>query len=111
MDASNIIYLVKCIPRLLFFSSKIGCYRDSGGGGDPNSARDGVEPPLGDEEPSLEGERERLFPLLSFIGVKYLSAKGRRLRPTNSRYDRFLLAASGWGTIYPISDKGLTTTG
>jgi hypothetical protein len=40
---------------------------DLGGGGDPDSTDGGVEPPLDDEEPSLEGEQERLVPLLSFI--------------------------------------------
>jgi hypothetical protein len=43
---------------------------DLGGGGDPDNADDGVELPLGEEEPSLGGERERLVPLLSFIVVK-----------------------------------------
>jgi hypothetical protein len=43
---------------------------DPGGGGDPDSASGGVEPPLGKEEPSLEGERERLVSLLSFIMAK-----------------------------------------
>jgi hypothetical protein len=36
-----------------------------GGGGDPDSTDGGVEPPLGEEEPSLDGERECLVPLLT----------------------------------------------
>jgi hypothetical protein len=43
---------------------------DPSGGGDPDSAGGGVKPPLGDEEPSLEGERDRLVPLLSSIVAK-----------------------------------------
>jgi hypothetical protein len=43
---------------------------DPGGGGDPDSAGGGIEPPLSEEEPSLEGERERLFPFLSSIVAK-----------------------------------------
>jgi hypothetical protein len=43
---------------------------DPGGGGDLDGASGGVETLLGDEEPSLEGEREHLVPLLSFIVVK-----------------------------------------
>jgi hypothetical protein len=35
---------------------------DPGGGGDPDGIGGRVEPPLGDEEPSLEGEREHLVP-------------------------------------------------
>jgi hypothetical protein len=41
--------------------------KDPGGGGDPDGADGGVEPPLGEEEPSLEGEQARLVPLLSSI--------------------------------------------
>jgi hypothetical protein len=40
---------------------------DAGGGGDPNDIGGGVEPPLSEEEPSLEGEGARLVPLLSSI--------------------------------------------
>jgi hypothetical protein len=40
---------------------------DPGGGGDLESVDGGIELPLGEEEPSLEGEPERLVPLLSFI--------------------------------------------
>jgi hypothetical protein len=36
---------------------------DPGGGGDPDGTGGGVEPSLGEEEPSLEGERARLVPL------------------------------------------------
>jgi hypothetical protein len=43
---------------------------NSGGGGDPDNAGGGVEPPLDEEEPSLDGEREFLVPLLSTIVVK-----------------------------------------
>jgi hypothetical protein len=43
---------------------------DPGGGEDPNGAGDGVEPQLGNEDPSLEGERERLVPLLCSIMAK-----------------------------------------
>jgi hypothetical protein len=35
---------------------------DPGGGEDPDGADDGVEPPLDNEDPSLEGEREHLVP-------------------------------------------------
>jgi hypothetical protein len=49
--------------------------RDPGGGGDPDSVSGGVEPPLGEEESSLDGERERLVHLLSFIVAK---RRGRR---------------------------------
>jgi hypothetical protein len=38
---------------------------DPCGGGDPDSVSGGVEPPLNDEEPSLDGERECLVPLMS----------------------------------------------
>jgi hypothetical protein len=42
---------------------------DPSGGGDPDGTNGGVEPPLGEEEPSLEGERARLVPLFySIIG-------------------------------------------
>jgi hypothetical protein len=44
--------------------------RDPGGSEDPDDADGGVEPLLSDEEPSLEGERERLVPLLSSIVAK-----------------------------------------
>jgi hypothetical protein len=40
---------------------------DPSGGGDPDGVSGGIEPPLGEEEPSLEGERARLMPLLSSI--------------------------------------------
>jgi hypothetical protein len=40
---------------------------DPGGGGDPDSIDSGVEPPLSDVEPSLEGEQERLVLLLFSI--------------------------------------------
>jgi hypothetical protein len=40
---------------------------DSGGGGDPSDAGGGVLVSLGDGLPSLEGEREGLVTLLSFI--------------------------------------------
>jgi hypothetical protein len=43
---------------------------DLGGGGDLDDAGGGVEPPLGDEELSLQGERECLVPLLSSIMAK-----------------------------------------
>jgi hypothetical protein len=43
---------------------------DPGGGGDPDGAGGGVEPLLSDEEPSLEGEWERLVPLLFSIMAK-----------------------------------------
>jgi hypothetical protein len=51
---------------------------DPSGGGDPDIAS-GVEPPLSDEESSLEGERERLVPLLSSIVAK---RRGREENPT-----------------------------
>jgi hypothetical protein len=40
------------------------------GGEDLDGAGEGVEPPLGDEEPSLEGEQEHLVPLLFSIVAK-----------------------------------------
>jgi hypothetical protein len=40
---------------------------DPCGGGDPDGAGGGGEPPLGEKESSLEGERARLVPLLSSI--------------------------------------------
>jgi hypothetical protein len=40
---------------------------DPGGGGDQDGTGGGDEPPLSEEEPSLEGERTRLVPLLSSI--------------------------------------------
>jgi hypothetical protein len=43
---------------------------DSGGGGDPDNTDGGIEPPLDEEDPSLDGERERFVPLLSSIVVK-----------------------------------------
>jgi hypothetical protein len=43
---------------------------DPDGGGDPDSASGGIEPPLDEEEPSLEGEQERLVPLLCSIVTK-----------------------------------------
>jgi hypothetical protein len=51
---------------------------DPSGGGDPDNTGGGVEPPLGDEEPSLEGERERLVSLLSSIVAK---RRGREENP------------------------------
>jgi hypothetical protein len=51
---------------------------DSGGGGDLDNASGGVEPPLDEEEPSLDGERERLVALLSSIVVK---RRGREEKP------------------------------
>jgi hypothetical protein len=50
-----------------------------GGDGDPDSVDGGVETPLHEEEPSLEGERERLVPLLSPIVTK------RRRREENPK--------------------------
>jgi hypothetical protein len=55
---------------------------DPNGGGDPDSAGGGVEPPLGEEEPSFEGEREHLVHLLSFIVAK------RRWREENPKQRR-----------------------
>jgi hypothetical protein len=52
---------------------------DPGGGGEPDGIGDGVEALLDDEEPSLEGERGRLVPLLSSIVVK------RRMREENPK--------------------------
>jgi hypothetical protein len=49
-----------------------------GGGGDPDNTGGGVEPPLGEEEPSLEGDREHLVPLLSSIVAK---RRGREENP------------------------------
>jgi hypothetical protein len=43
---------------------------DPGGGGDPDDTGGGVEPSLDDEKPSLEGQRERIVPLLSSIVAK-----------------------------------------
>jgi hypothetical protein len=43
---------------------------EPGGSEDPDGASGGVEPPLSDEEPSVEGERECLVPLLSSIVAK-----------------------------------------
>jgi hypothetical protein len=43
---------------------------DPGGSEDPDNAGGGVKTLLGTEEPSLEGERGRLVPLLSSIVVK-----------------------------------------
>jgi hypothetical protein len=40
---------------------------DAGGDGDPDGVSGGIEPPLGEEEPSLEGERACLVPLLCSI--------------------------------------------
>jgi hypothetical protein len=40
---------------------------DTSGGGDPDGTDKGVLVSVGDGLPSLEGERERLVPLLSFI--------------------------------------------
>jgi hypothetical protein len=54
---------------------------DPGGDGDPDSTGGGVKPPLDDEEPSLEGERERLVPLLSSIVAK------RRRREENRKQE------------------------
>jgi hypothetical protein len=51
---------------------------DPGGGGDPDSADGGVELPLDEEKPSLEGERECLVPLLSSIVPK---RRGREENP------------------------------
>jgi hypothetical protein len=52
------------------------------GGGDPNSTDEGVEPPLGEEGPSLDGERECLVPLLSSIVAK---RRGREENPKQRR--------------------------
>jgi hypothetical protein len=41
---------------------------DPDGGGDPDGVGDGVLTSLGRGLPSVEGERSRLMPLLSFIG-------------------------------------------
>jgi hypothetical protein len=57
-------------------------HRDPGGGGDPDSADGGIEPSLGEEEPSLEGEREHLVPLLSSIVAK---RRGRKENPKQRR--------------------------
>jgi hypothetical protein len=43
---------------------------DSVGSGDPDRVDDSVETLLGAEEPSFEGEQERLVPLLSSIVIK-----------------------------------------
>jgi hypothetical protein len=47
--------------------------------GNPDSAGGGVKPPLDEEEPSLEGERELLIPLVSSIVAK------RRRREENHK--------------------------
>jgi hypothetical protein len=54
---------------------------DPDGSEDPDGASGGVEPPLGVEEPSLEGERERLVSLLSTIVAK------RRRREENPKQE------------------------
>jgi hypothetical protein len=51
---------------------------DPGGGGHLDSVGGGVESPLGEEEPFLEGERERLVPLLYSIMAK---RRGREENP------------------------------
>jgi hypothetical protein len=43
---------------------------DPSGGGDPEGANDGVGTLLGDGLRSLEGEHDRLVPLLSSIALK-----------------------------------------
>jgi hypothetical protein len=53
---------------------------DPGGGGDPESVDGGVESSLGKEEPSLEGEREHLVPLLSSIVAKRRGREGKLKR-------------------------------
>jgi hypothetical protein len=39
------------------------------------------------------------------IRVKYLGYHEQPVTARNSRYDRFLPVANGWGTIHPILDK------
>jgi hypothetical protein len=53
--------------------------RDCNDGGDPDDADGGVEALLGGEDPSIEGERECLVPLLSSIASK------RRREETQSK--------------------------
>jgi hypothetical protein len=55
---------------------------DPDGGGDPHSTSGGVEQLLSEEEPSFEGEREHLVPLLSSIVVK---KRGREKNPKQRR--------------------------
>jgi hypothetical protein len=55
---------------------------DPSGGGDPEISDGGIEPPLGEEESSLEGERERLVPLLSSIVAK---RRERERKPKQSQ--------------------------
>jgi hypothetical protein len=55
---------------------------DPDGGGDSDIASGGVELSLGEEEPSLEGEREHLVPLLSSIVPK---RRGREENPNQRR--------------------------
>jgi hypothetical protein len=52
---------------------------DPGGSGDLDSGGGCVEPPLGEEEPSMEGVRKCLVPLLSSIMAK------RRRREENPK--------------------------
>jgi hypothetical protein len=55
---------------------------DPGGSRDPKIVDRGVEPPFDEEEPSLEGEREHLVPLLSSVVAK---RSGREGKPKQSQ--------------------------
>jgi hypothetical protein len=70
---------------------------DPGGGGDSDGADGGVEALLGNEESSLEGEWERLVPLLSSIMVKRRRREEKPKRKVkqfemaiNARWRRYL---------------------
>jgi hypothetical protein len=60
---------------------------DPGGGKDPDGASGSVEPPLDDEEPYLEGERERLVPLLSSIVAKRRREENPKKESKDMRHD------------------------
>jgi hypothetical protein len=68
---------------------------DYSGGREPDGADGGVEALLNGEEPSLEGERERLVPLLSSIFSKWREREGTLSE--NQRSVRWLSAQDEWG--------------
>jgi hypothetical protein len=82
---------------------------DPSGGVDPDGTNSGVDALLGDEEPSWEGERGRLVPLLSSIVVK------RRRREENPKRQvkecEMAINARQKVYLYPVKHRSATVIG
>jgi hypothetical protein len=76
-------------------------FRDPSGGSDPECAGGGVGTLLGIGLPSLEGERERLVPLLSSIVLKWRK-RARKVNPKHEERNAGWLLAQDEGDIYSL---------